>query len=201
MDWFCKTKHSGCEHGTTPKRWLAFSLIELMAVVAIIGVLVSLALPRFRTFVARARMAEATHNLGVIQSLQKSYILHQEMLGNDGRPWCCRLMGRGYQGAGWCGSADLKNKLGFRVEDCTKLRYSCWSGDTVVLNGLINAYLGASLPVGATNEPSSVAHNNGEGVHRIYPGCHGIGKHDAWSVRSGSGKKLQHLWDIVEECE
>ena len=62
-------------------RWLGFSLVELMVVVAVIGILVSLALPRFRTFVARSRMAEATTNLGVIQSLQKSYMLEQEMLG------------------------------------------------------------------------------------------------------------------------
>ena len=201
MGWLCKTTHSDCDRSDLPKRWLAFSLIELMAVVAIMGVLVSLALPRFRTFVARARMAEATHNLGVIQSLQKSYILYQEMLGNDGRPWCCILMGRGYQGAGWCTDIYLKNKLGFRVEDCTKLRYSYWSGDTIFLNAAINTYLGGNLPVALTNEPVSVAHNNGEGVHRIYPGCHGNGKHDAWSVRSGSGDRLQHLADIVEQCK
>ncbi len=126
MDWLCKTKHSGCDRGDLPKRWLAFSLVELMVVVAIIGILVSLALPRFRTFVARSRMSEAFHNLGVIKSLQKSYALEYQMFGQDDVVYNALLMGNGTD-QNHCGSANLTNKLGFRVEDCAKLRYDYFS--------------------------------------------------------------------------
>ena len=50
-----------------------FSLVELMVVVAIIGVLASLAVPRFKTFQAKARQAEAKTNLAHLYTLQQSF--------------------------------------------------------------------------------------------------------------------------------
>ena len=165
------------------KKWLGFSLIELMAVVAIMGVLVSLALPRFRTFLARARMGEAIHNLGVINSLQKSYRLHHEMFGEDNVYWTGLLMGNMADNPA-LGCTDTtvnlhqKNKLGFRVEDCRKLRYD---------------YYG----VGATNDRAQ----NLKGKQRIYPGC--IGSSDIWELHRNttSDSPLKHTQDIIEKCK
>ncbi len=50
-----------------------FSLIELMIVVAIIGVLVAVAIPNFQKFMARAKQTEAKNNLGATYGAQKSF--------------------------------------------------------------------------------------------------------------------------------
>ena len=150
-----------------------FSLIELMAVVAIIGILVSLALPRFRTFVAKSRMSEAVQNLGIIDRLQKSYNLHYHMFGEDDTWFNDPLMGDGT-----CTPASLKNKLGFRVEDCTRLRYFYKAG-------------GSS---------SDNANSSGAAGRRIYPGCGGTV--DEWTVYRGTqASKIEQTKDIIESCK
>ncbi len=158
----------------------AFSLIELMVVVALVGILVSLALPRFRTFVARTRMAEATHNLGVINRLQNSYRLHHTMLGNGDDVWFVILnMGNGTDSSKCDDTATSeKNALGFRVEDCNKLRYGY---------------------VTTTNDEDT-AENDGKQTHKIYPGCGPGGSTDKWLLKRGSANELKHDIDIIEYC-
>lgn len=50
-----------------------FTLLELMIVVAIVGVLAALAMPAFRNYVMRARTAEAPVFLGAIRQREESY--------------------------------------------------------------------------------------------------------------------------------
>lgn len=50
-----------------------FSLIELMIVVAIIGILATVAIPNFNKFQAKARQSEAKGNLSAIYSAEKSF--------------------------------------------------------------------------------------------------------------------------------
>jgi len=50
-----------------------FSLVELMIVVAIIGVLASLAVPKFQVFQAKAKQSEAKNNLSHIYTLEQTY--------------------------------------------------------------------------------------------------------------------------------
>ena len=52
-----------------------FTLIELMIVVAIIGILASLAIPNFLKFQARARQSEAKANLKGIYTATQSYFV------------------------------------------------------------------------------------------------------------------------------
>lgn len=56
-----------------------FSLIELMVVVAIIGILAAIAVPNYTKFQVKAREAEAKTTLGAIYMSEKAYI--QEAIG------------------------------------------------------------------------------------------------------------------------
>ena len=50
-----------------------FSLIELMIVVAIIGILAAVAIPNFQTFQARSRQSEARAQLAAVFTAQKAF--------------------------------------------------------------------------------------------------------------------------------
>lgn len=89
-----------------------FSLVELMVVVAIIGILSSLAIPRLRTFQAKARQSEAKTNLAQIFTLEQSYFGDWD-----------KFVAMGEVGASKCpGASD--NELGFVLKPCEKSRYT-----------------------------------------------------------------------------
>jgi type IV pilus assembly protein PilE len=50
-----------------------FTLVELMVVVAIIGILASIALPSYTAYVARSKVAEATSNLSNLRVALEQY--------------------------------------------------------------------------------------------------------------------------------
>ncbi len=58
---------------TTRKSAKGFTLIELMIVVAIIGILAAIAIPNFLKFQAKARQSEAKTNLAAIYTAQTAY--------------------------------------------------------------------------------------------------------------------------------
>ena len=61
-----------------------FTLIELMIVVAIIGILAAIAIPNFLKFQAKAKQSEAKTNLGAIYVAQLSYFSNANTYANDG---------------------------------------------------------------------------------------------------------------------
>lgn len=91
-----------------------FSLVELMIVVGIIGVLATLALPRFKQFQAKAKMGEARNMLSHVYTLQQSYSI------DNNRFLAFALMGRNAAGTIVnCAGDGNANLLGFRIEPCT----------------------------------------------------------------------------------
>jgi len=62
-----------------------FTLVELMIVVAIIGILAAIAIPNFLNFRLKAKTSEAKSNLGAIRSTQVAYFAEWNMwVGNQG---------------------------------------------------------------------------------------------------------------------
>ena len=81
-----------------------FTLIELMIVVAIIGILAAIALPNFQKFACRAKTTEAKVGLRQLYSAQESYRgEHDEYLAGD--------------------EAQLR-EIGFEMETSTHYDYS-----------------------------------------------------------------------------
>ena len=59
-----------------------FSLIELMIVVALIGILAAIAIPNFLTYQARAKQSEAKMNLAAIHTAEVIYFAEKNAYGD-----------------------------------------------------------------------------------------------------------------------
>ena len=57
-----------------------FTLIELMIVVAIIGILAAIAIPNFLQFQAKSKQSEAKTNLGGIFTAEIAYLRRKQLL-------------------------------------------------------------------------------------------------------------------------
>jgi type IV pilus assembly protein PilA len=55
-----------------------FTLIELMIVVAIIGILAAIAIPNFMNYQCKAKQSEAKSNLGNIKVMQEAYFAEND---------------------------------------------------------------------------------------------------------------------------
>ena len=199
---------------------LGFSLLELMVVVAIIGVLATFAVPRFNIFRARARQGEARSNLGVIFTLQEAFKIDKEEYYNGvggTTGWGGNNMSNssannhvGYTGNGTGTTATCgTNKLGFRLANCDAARYMYY---------IVGANEDEFLSVAYAKSDTT--------VKRIFPGCDGSGAakkvsesssktaaqcddtYDATSsVPGGDGfcldqsRQVDNFRDIVEFCD
>jgi len=95
-------------------RQSGFSLVELMIVVGIIGVLATLALPRFKQFQAKAKMAEAMNVLQHVYTLQQSHSLDNTVFLSVGNYGALQGAPTGTQ----CTPDANAVILGFKIEPC-----------------------------------------------------------------------------------
>src|SRR5205807_10529063 len=85
-----------------------FTLIELMIVVAIIGILAAIAIPNFMTYQAKARQSEAKVNLGGIFTTATSFFAENNTYWLPGQANSDAL---GYKPAGKIGRASCRERV------------------------------------------------------------------------------------------
>ena len=148
-----------------------FSLVELMVVVAIIGILASLAVPRFRIFQAKARQSEAKSNLSHVYTLEQSYY------GDEDTYVVIAAIGRT---AAQC-PATGSNAIGFKPEPCAEARYeySVAAGGT----GIASSFTG-------TATTTATAADN-----KVVPNC---ATADIWTMTQD--KVLTHTSNSITAC-
>jgi len=157
----------------------AFSLVELMVVVSIVGILAMLAVPRYHGFIAQARRGEAKSNLAHLANLQEMYKAEHGAYYDGAAMKKSEGKGIGYKNEhGTSGDCEdysdardegLSNKLGFRPQNCRSLRYF--------------------YQMRSASEIVAFAYSDAEGRY-VYPDCDGGGPIDCLHYGRGDAVKL-----------
>ena len=152
-----------------------FTLIELMIVVAIIGILAAIAIPNFLKFQAKSKQSEAKTNLGAIFTGELSFFGEQNQYG-------------GFSQIGWSPSGTPRYHY----------TLSGWADNAFSGVGALSTQV--TVP-GWTGNLNSVADNNGA---LINPPAIGIVAGPPASFAAGAGGKISNNansdgWLINEE--
>lgn len=140
-----------------------FTLIELMIVVAIIGILAAVAIPAYGDYTARAQAAEAMTLLdGLKTPMTEAYT-------TDGS-WDTTVM-----------SAVLSGKYVAAVTDCNDTGNACGAGPRNIPSAMVSNATIIQATFKTTGVSSKIA---GKSVHMLYNTITG-----AWTCANGDGQK------------
>ncbi len=133
-----------------------FTLVELMIVVAILGILMIVAIPMYRNFQKKAKGAEARSNLGGIRTAMIAYYAENSTFSvgnigslvldgsdNSGIPFGSSRLAIG-QKVPWDGTTSF-SKVGFAPEGAVYFNYSLQSSDSGVSPSGFTAMASADL--------------------------------------------------------
>ena len=92
---------------------MGFSLVELMLVIGIIGILTTMAIPKFQSFLGKAKQSEAKTNMAFLNVLQESYYMDTgSYFGPEGV---------------WVEVGKTSNGLGFKVDGRARYMYQVYN--------------------------------------------------------------------------
>jgi type IV pilus assembly protein PilE len=75
------------------QRNAGFSLLELMIVVAVIGILAAIALPSYNEYITRSKISEATANLSDIRTKMEAYYMDNRRYSSTAGGGTCGISG------------------------------------------------------------------------------------------------------------
>jgi type IV pilus assembly protein PilA len=183
-----------------------FSLVELMVVVAIIGVLATIAIPRVNKFIAKSRQSEAQINLSSIYTFNKNFYLEYQ----------------GYTSAfsamGYSPEGSLRYNTGFSSPPVGPANYTTLTGRTYqgavstlddcpsngsnarcrTLNGANNAPPPAPLPTATVPAPFSTFTASSQAclVVSTASTCSSATTYDTWTINQD--KNLRNVHTLIE---
>jgi prepilin-type N-terminal cleavage/methylation domain-containing protein len=157
------------------KNQKGFSLVELMIVVGIIGILATLALPRFKQFQAKAKMGEAKNILSHIYTLEHTYSLDNNTFvafGNMGASPNSLTQNQNCQDNNIPAGAQ---QIGFRLDPCLPNAPVPRYGYSVI-NVSASNFTGAAITGGGQFNrvcPGNAAHHYGITQNNVVFGAAG----------------------------